>query len=150
MLNDETLRDGLQSPSVRMPPIDEKIDILRHMDALGIDTADIGLPGAGPKVVEDVNAAGARHRRRADGDPRQLRRPHRGGRYHADRRDRAAHRRADRMLRLHRLEPDPSVCRRLDARLPAEVHRGGDRLRRRSKGSTVMYVTEDTTRADPE
>ena len=48
MLNDETLRDGLQSPSVRTPTIDEKIDILHHMDALGIDTADIGLPGAGP------------------------------------------------------------------------------------------------------
>jgi len=54
MLDDETLRDGLQSPSVRNPTIDEKIDILRHMDALGIDTADIGLPGAGPKVAEDT------------------------------------------------------------------------------------------------
>ena len=54
MLDDETLRDGLQSPSVRTPTIDEKIDILHRMDALGIDTADIGLPGAGPKVAEDV------------------------------------------------------------------------------------------------
>ena len=54
MLNDETLRDGLQSPSVRTPPIDEKIDILRHMDALGIDTACVGLPGAGLKVADDV------------------------------------------------------------------------------------------------
>ncbi len=54
MLDDETLRDGLQSPSVRNPTIDEKIDILRHMDALGIDTADIGLPGAGSKVAEDT------------------------------------------------------------------------------------------------
>ena len=54
MLDDETLRDGLQSPSVRTPTIDEKIDILHHMDALGIDTADIGLPGAGPKVAQDV------------------------------------------------------------------------------------------------
>src|SRR5438445_24804 len=51
MLDDETLRDGLQSPSVRNPTIDEKIDILRHMDALGIDTADIGLPRAGAKRV---------------------------------------------------------------------------------------------------
>ena len=51
MLDDETLRDGLQSPSVRNPSIDEKIEILHHMDALGIDTADIGLPGAGPKVA---------------------------------------------------------------------------------------------------
>jgi isopropylmalate/homocitrate/citramalate synthase len=54
MLDDETLRDGLQSPSVRCPGIEEKIDILHHMDALGIDTADIGLPGAGPHVARDV------------------------------------------------------------------------------------------------
>ena len=54
MLDDETLRDGLQSPSVRTPTIDQKIEILRHMDALGIDTADIGLPGAGPRVAADV------------------------------------------------------------------------------------------------
>ena len=54
MLDDETLRDGLQSPSVRTPTIDEKIDILHHMDALRIDTADIGLPGAGPRVARDV------------------------------------------------------------------------------------------------
>src|SRR5438105_6995422 len=54
MLDDETLRDGLQSASVRNPSIDEKIEILHHMDALGIDTADIGLPGAGPKVAEDT------------------------------------------------------------------------------------------------
>src|SRR5947208_1904711 len=56
MLDDETLRDGLQSPSVRNPSIDAKIDILHHMDALGIDTADIGLPGAGAKVAGDVEA----------------------------------------------------------------------------------------------
>jgi 2-isopropylmalate synthase len=54
MLDDETLRDGLQSPSVRTPTIDEKIEILHHMDALGIDTADIGLPGAGPHIARDV------------------------------------------------------------------------------------------------
>ena len=54
MLDDETLRDGLQSPSVRCPTIEEKINILHHMDALGIDTADIGLPGAGPHVARDV------------------------------------------------------------------------------------------------
>ena len=39
---------------MRNPTIDEKIGILHHMDALGIDTADIGLPGAGPKVARDV------------------------------------------------------------------------------------------------
>src|SRR5947207_6636706 len=54
MLNDETLRDGLQSPSVRTPAIAEKIEILRLIDRLGIDTANIGLPGAGPAVAGDA------------------------------------------------------------------------------------------------
>jgi len=53
-LDDETLRDGLQSPSVRSPAIADKLRILHLMDRLGIDTADIGLPGAGPHVVADV------------------------------------------------------------------------------------------------
>jgi len=52
--DDETLRDGLQSPSVRTPTIEQKLEILHLMDRLGIDTADIGLPGAGPHVVKDV------------------------------------------------------------------------------------------------
>ena len=54
MLNDETLRDGLQSPSVRCPSIEQKVVILHLIDRLGIDTADLGLPGAGPHVVRDV------------------------------------------------------------------------------------------------
>src|SRR5262247_627279 len=53
-LDDETLRDGLQSPSVKSPSIEQKIRILYLMEALGIDSADIGLPGAGPHVVETV------------------------------------------------------------------------------------------------
>src|SRR5215472_18359805 len=52
--DDETLRDGLQSPSVIDPPIEKKIQLLHLMDSLGIDTADIGLPGAGPRAVADV------------------------------------------------------------------------------------------------
>ena len=55
-LDDETLRDGLQGPSVTDPPIEMKLKILHAMDALGIDTADIGLPGAGPRAVADVTA----------------------------------------------------------------------------------------------
>ncbi len=51
-LNDETLRDGLQSPSITNPSIDAKLRILHLIDALGIHAADIGLPGAGPHVVE--------------------------------------------------------------------------------------------------
>ena len=55
-LDDETLRDGLQSPSVQDPPIDVKIEILHLMESLGIHTADIGLPGAGPRAQRDVRA----------------------------------------------------------------------------------------------
>src|SRR3989449_3774183 len=50
-LNDETLRDGLQSPSVRDPSLEVKKRLLHLMADLGIVAADIGLPGAGPRVV---------------------------------------------------------------------------------------------------
>ncbi|MEX2465607.1 MAG: LeuA family protein [Gemmatimonadota bacterium] len=53
-LDDETLRDGLQNPSVVDPPLDDKVRLLHMMDRLGIHTADIGLPGAGPRAVEAV------------------------------------------------------------------------------------------------
>ena len=52
--DDESLRDGLQSPSVVDPPIEKKFEILRLMDKIGIHTANIGLPGAGPRAVADV------------------------------------------------------------------------------------------------
>ncbi len=55
-LTDETLRDGLQSPSVRDPSIEEKIKILHLMEQLGINSLDLGLPGAGPRAVEHVEA----------------------------------------------------------------------------------------------
>lgn len=53
-LSDETLRDGLQSPSVRQPQIQEKVYLLYLMDELGIDIADLGLPGAGERFQHDV------------------------------------------------------------------------------------------------
>ncbi|MGH7703736.1 MAG: LeuA family protein, partial [Gemmatimonadales bacterium] len=53
-LNDETLRDGLQSPSVNDPPPEAKVRLLHLMADLGIVAADLGLPGAGPKAVEQV------------------------------------------------------------------------------------------------
>ncbi|MCB1033060.1 MAG: 2-isopropylmalate synthase [Acidobacteria bacterium] len=53
-LDDETLRDGLQSPSVRSPELPDKLRILHYIDGFGIETADVGLPGAGPHVVKDV------------------------------------------------------------------------------------------------
>jgi len=55
-LFDETLRDGLQSPSVTDPSIDKKIELLELMESLGVSSADIGLPGAGPRAKADVLA----------------------------------------------------------------------------------------------
>ena len=54
MLTDESLRDGLQSPSVKDPTIGEKIRILHLMEKLGINFLDMGLPGAGPRAYADV------------------------------------------------------------------------------------------------
>ena len=51
LLNDETLRDGLQNPSVYDPGVEEKIRILHLMESLGISSLDIGLPGAGARAV---------------------------------------------------------------------------------------------------
>jgi len=53
-LFDETLRDGLQNPSVEDPGIDDKLKILHLMEDLGIDEADIGLPGSSKRAFEDV------------------------------------------------------------------------------------------------
>lgn len=55
-LFDETLRDGLQSPSVFHPPIDEKLEIIELMAANGIRSADIGMPGASKRAFDDVLA----------------------------------------------------------------------------------------------
>lgn len=52
--DDETLRDGLQSPAVTNPSIDDKIRLLHLMDRIGIDTADLGLPGAGPFHLKHI------------------------------------------------------------------------------------------------
>jgi len=54
MIDDETLRDGLQSPSVIDPPLEVKIELLHLMESLGIETADVGLPGAGQRQLEAV------------------------------------------------------------------------------------------------
>ena len=53
-LVDETLRDGIQSPSITNPAIAQKLAILHCMEAIGIDVADVGLPGAGATAVSDV------------------------------------------------------------------------------------------------
>ena len=54
--DDESLRDGLQSPSVQDPPIADKLGILHLMERLGIHSADVGLPAAGPRAYEDTLA----------------------------------------------------------------------------------------------
>src|SRR5947209_16524436 len=53
-LFDETLRDGLQNPSVEDPSIDDKLKILHLMEDLGVHEADIGLPGSSKRAFDDV------------------------------------------------------------------------------------------------
>lgn len=148
MLDDETLRDGLQSPSVRTPTIDEKIDILRRMDALGIDTANIGLPGAGPQVAADVERLA-----RAIGELRLKIRPNCAARTVA----------AD-------IRPIAEISQRTGIAIECCAFIGSSPIRQHTEGWTleflqkttedaigyavreglkVLYVTEDTTRADP-
>ena len=148
MLDDETLRDGLQSPSVRTPTIDEKIDILHQMDALGIETADIGLPGAGPKVARDVERLA-----RAIADGRLKIRANCAARTVV----------AD-------IRPIAEIQQRTGLPIEVGAFIGSSPIRQYAEGwsldflqkateealgfaakegLTVMYVTEDTTRADP-
>ena len=149
MLDDETLRDGLQSPSVRCPDIDQKIRILHLIDALGIDTADLGLPGAGPHVVRDVERlaqeiASERLNVKANCAARTV---------------------------IADIEPIVEISQRTGMPIEACTFIGSSPLRQYAEGWTidqllrlteeaigfavgeglpVMYVTEDTTRADPE
>ncbi len=51
---DETLRDGVQCPSVTDPPIEAKMEMVRILAGLGVHHVDIGLPGAGPRAVADT------------------------------------------------------------------------------------------------
>jgi isopropylmalate/homocitrate/citramalate synthase len=149
MLDDETLRDGLQSPSVRSPTIDQKIDILRHMDGLGIDTADIGLPGAGPRVAKDVErlarAIGEGHLRiRANCAARTM---------VADIKP---------IAEIQQRTGVPIECGAFIGSSPVRQYAEGWSLDFLEKCTTdalafavregvdVMYVTEDTTRADPD
>jgi 2-isopropylmalate synthase len=149
ILNDETLRDGLQSPSVRNPTIDEKLRILHLIDRLGIETADIGLPGAGPHVVRDVE---------------------RLAREIADQRLTVAANCAARTL-VADIRPIAEISQRVGLPIECCTFIGSSPLRQFAEGWTldqllklteeaiafavgeglpVMYVTEDTTRADPD
>lgn len=54
--DDETLRDGLQSPSVRRPSLADRVRMLELAAAVGITSADVGLPGAGPREAAEAEA----------------------------------------------------------------------------------------------
>jgi 2-isopropylmalate synthase len=149
MLDDETLRDGLQSPSVRAPSIDEKIAILHHMDALGIDTVDIGLPGAGPHVARDVE----RLARAIAADKLRIRANCAARTVVADIKP---------IVEISAQTGVPIECCAFIGSSPIRRYAEGwglDFLKKCTEdavafavheGLAVMYVTEDTTRADPE
>src|SRR5262250_1949926 len=149
LLNDETLRDGLQSPSVRDPSIEEKIQILHLMEALGINSLDLGLPGAGSRAVEHVEAlareiVASRMRIKANCAARTL---------ESD------------------IRPIAEIVQRTGLKIEAATFIGSSPIRRYTEnwtadfllqttekavklavglGLETMYVTEDTTRCDPE
>jgi len=149
LLNDESLRDGLQSPSVRDPSIAEKIEILHLMEALGIDSLDLGLPGAGTRAVNAVTALAEEivtNKMRI---------------------------RANCAARTHEndIRPIAEIVQKTGLRIEAATFIGSSPIRRFTEGWTddfllqttekaikyavslgldVMYVTEDTSRCDPE
>jgi isopropylmalate/homocitrate/citramalate synthase len=147
LLNDESLRDGLQSPSVRDPSIEEKIEILHLMESLGINSLDLGLPGAGPRAQAHVEA---------------LAREIAGARLKIT---------GNCAARTHQndIRPIAEIVQRTGVSLEAATFIGSSPIRRytedwsddfllrttesavkyaRSLGLEVMYVTEDTTRCD--
>jgi len=149
MLDDETLRDGLQSPSVTDPPIELKKRILHLMEALGIETADVGLPGAGPRAVADVEALC-----REISDKRMRIRPNCAAR-----------------TMIRDIEPIARVAESSGLAVEACLFIGSSPIRQYAEGwdedflvrqsaeairfalnegLPVMYVTEDTSRARPE
>ena len=149
MLDDETLRDGLQSPSVTDPPIEAKKRILHLMDALGIETANVGLPGAGPRAVADVGALC-----QEIVDSRMSIRPNCAAR-----------------TMIRDIDPIIDVAAKTGATVEACLFIGSSPIRQYAEnwdedflvrqsaeairhavdaGLPVMYVTEDTSRARPE
>ena len=147
-LLDETLRDGLQNPSVRDPSIEEKIRILHMMEDLGIEALNIGLPSAGPRAFADTEALEREIIR-----SRMKIHPNIGGRTH----------RQD-------IQAMIDICERVGQPIEAAMFLGSSPIRRLvedwtvehlqrttedavkfavSAGLPVMYVTEDTMRTDP-
>jgi len=149
LLNDESLRDGLQSPSVRDPSIAEKVRILHLMEDLGINMLDLGLPGAGPRACEHVEALA-----REIADSRLKIKPNCAARTHQN-----------------DIRPIAEISQRVGLPIEAATFIGSSPIRRYTEGWTdefllktteeavkyavslgleVMYVTEDTSRCEPE
>src|ERR1700740_3556623 len=147
LLNDETLRDGLQNPSVHDPSIEEKIRILHLMEWLGIDSVNIGLPGAGPRAVEHSEALA-----REIATNRMKIRPNAAARTHEN-----------------DIRPIVEISQRVGIAIEAATFLGSSPIRRLVEDWTVehlerttenavkfagrhnlpsMYVTEDTVRTD--
>jgi len=147
-LNDETLRDGLQNPSVHDPSIGEKIEILHLMESLGIETVNIGLPGAGPRAYADTEALA-----REIVSAKMKIRPNCAARTHKN-----------------DIKPIIEISERVGRPIEAATFIGSSPIRRlvedwtvdhlqrttedavkfaASAGLPVMYVTEDTIRTDP-
>ncbi|HEX8130939.1 MAG TPA: LeuA family protein [Pyrinomonadaceae bacterium] len=147
--DDETLRDGLQSPSVCEPSVEKKLELLHLMDELKIDTADIGLPGAG-----GTHAAGVERLAREIVEQRMQIRPNCAARTHQN-----------------DIRPIAEISQRAGIAIEACTFIGSSPVRfyaedwtldkllqltedavkfAVSEGLPVMYVTEDTTRADPD
>jgi 2-isopropylmalate synthase len=148
-LNDETLRDGLQNPSIHDPSIEEKIEILHLMELLSIDSVNLGLPGAGPRAAAHVEALA-----REIANNRMRIRPNCAARTVA----------AD-------ILPIAEISQRVGIAIEAATFLGTSPIRRMVEEWTVdhlerttewavkfaverglpsMYVTEDTVRTDPE
>lgn len=147
--DDETLRDGLQSPSVCDPPIEKKIELLHLMNNLDIDTADIGLPGAG-----GTHAAGVERLAREIVDQKLKIRPNCAARTH--RNDitpivEISQRTGIAIEACTFIGSSPVRFYAEDWTLDKLLHLTEDAVTFAVKeGLPVMYVTEDTTRADPD
>ena len=146
-LDDETLRDGLQNPSVHNPSIEEKIEILHLMESLGIEMVNIGLPAAGPRAYADAEALA-----KEIAGSRMKIRPNCAGRTHEN-----------------DIRPIAEISQRAGIAVEAGLFIGSSPIRRQveewsvdyllkttenavkfgvAQGLPVMYVTEDTIRTD--
>src|SRR2546423_2328007 len=147
-LDDETLRDGLQGPSIRNPPLEIKKRLLHLMDDLGIDSADIGLPGASPQARATIVALA-----RETTKLKRLR-PNIAIRTHPDDVRAAIEASTEAGLAIESCTfIGSSPIRRFaeDWKIDTMLKSVETSVATLVKaGLPVMFVTEDTTRADPE